>query len=129
MADDKRQDDDRAGRGPFSEGDLARRLDHLSRALDEEKRERLQAAETKPAGRSEYALAFRLASEFVAGVLVGAVIGWALDRLAGTSPWGLIVFLLLGVAAGTFNVLRAAGGFSPSGSGHDDGSGGRDTPR
>src|SRR5215475_11617872 len=45
----------------------------------------------------------------VAGVLVGAAIGWLLDRWLGISPWGLIVFLLLGFAAGVLNVMRAAG--------------------
>ena len=32
-----------------------------------------------------------------------------IDRLAGTSPWGLLVFLLLGFAAGVLNLIRAAG--------------------
>ena len=45
----------------------------------------------------------------VAGVLVGAFIGWALDKWLGISPWGMIVFLLLGFAAGVINVMRAAG--------------------
>ena len=49
----------------------------------------------------------RLASEFIAGILVGIGLGWGLDRLAGTSPWGLIGFLLLGFVAGVFNVVRA----------------------
>jgi ATP synthase protein I len=53
--------------------------------------------------------ALRLSSEFIAGVVVGAVLGWFIDRLAGTSPWGLIVFLLLGFVAGVLNVLRSAG--------------------
>ena len=35
--------------------------------------------------------------------------GWAFDKGLGTSPWGLIVCLLLGFAAGVFNVLRSAG--------------------
>jgi ATP synthase protein I len=39
--------------------------------------------------------------------LVGAAIGWALDKLLGITPWGLIVFLLLGFAAGVVNVVRA----------------------
>ena len=56
-----------------------------------------------------FARGFRLSTELVAGVLVGAAIGWGLDRLAGISPWGLIVFVLLGFAAGVLNVMRAAG--------------------
>ena len=57
---------------------------------------------------------FRLSAELVAGVLVGALIGWFLDRLTGLSPWGMIVFLLLGFAAGVLNVMRAAGVVGPS---------------
>ena len=55
------------------------------------------------------ALGFRLSSELVAGVVVGAAIGWGFDRLLSTSPFGLIVFLLLGFIAGVVNVVRTAG--------------------
>jgi ATP synthase protein I len=58
---------------------------------------------------SAMARGFRLSSELVAGVVVGAVIGWGFDRLLSTSPWGLIVFFLLGFAAGVVNVMRSAG--------------------
>lgn len=63
-----------------------------------------------------YALGFRLSSELVAGVLAGAGIGWVLDRVLGISPWGLIVFLLLGFVAGVVNVIRAAGAGRGAGS-------------
>jgi ATP synthase protein I len=56
---------------------------------------------------SGLARGLRLSTELVAGVLVGAGIGWGLDRWLGISPWGLIVFLLLGFAAGVVNVVRA----------------------
>jgi ATP synthase protein I len=58
---------------------------------------------------SAMAVGLRLSSELVAGVIVGALIGWGIDRLLSTSPWGLIVFLLLGFTAGVFNVVRSAG--------------------
>ena len=61
------------------------------------------------ADASGFARGFRLSTELVAGVLVGAGIGWLLDRWLGTTPWGLMVFLLLGFAAGVLNVMRAAG--------------------
>ena len=55
------------------------------------------------------ALGFRLSSELVAGVVVGAGIGWGFDRLLSTSPSGLIVFLLLGFVAGVVNVMQIGG--------------------
>jgi ATP synthase protein I len=58
---------------------------------------------------SAMALGFRLSSELIAGVIVGALIGWGIDRLLSTSPWGLIVFVLLGFTAGVVNVVRSAG--------------------
>jgi ATP synthase protein I len=58
---------------------------------------------------SAMAVGLRLSSELVAGVLVGAALGWGFDRLLSTSPWGFIVFLLLGFTAGVINVMRAAG--------------------
>ena len=58
---------------------------------------------------SAMARGFRLSSELIAGVVVGAAIGWGLDRLLSTSPWGLIVFVLLGFTAGVVNVVRSAG--------------------
>ena len=71
--------------------------------------------EASTSGPSAIGRAFRMSSEFVAGVIAGGGLGWLLDRLLGTSPWGLIVFLLLGFAAGTFNVVRAAGATTTSG--------------
>jgi ATP synthase protein I len=57
----------------------------------------------------------KLASEFVAGVLAGAGIGYLLDRIAGTQPFGLVFFLLLGFVAGVLNVLRSIGKAPQSG--------------
>jgi len=65
--------------------------------------------EPPAADPSAIARGFRLSSELVAGVLVGAAIGWALDHWLGISPWGMIVFVLLGFVAGVLNVMRSAG--------------------
>jgi ATP synthase protein I len=58
---------------------------------------------------SAMALGFRLSSELIAGVVVGALLGWGFDRLLSTSPFGFIVFVLLGFVAGVVNVVRSAG--------------------
>jgi ATP synthase protein I len=65
-------------------------------------------ARSGPAGdKAGMAMGMRLSAELLAGVLVGLGVGWALDRWLGTRPWLLLVFLLLGTAAGILNVIRA----------------------
>ena len=51
---------------------------------------------------------FRVMSEFVAAVAVGGLIGWQCDRWFGTSPILLILFLIMGTAAGFWTVYRIA---------------------
>ena len=52
--------------------------------------------------------AFRMASEFVAAVIVATALGLALDAFLGTRPIMMIVLMMLGFAAGVLNVTRAA---------------------
>ncbi|MBO6508592.1 MAG: AtpZ/AtpI family protein [Roseibium sp.] len=92
-----------------SEAGLSERRAQLNRKLDDRRVEEEKAARKSQSNSSGYAQAMKLSSEFIAGVLVGAGIGWVADQWFGTSPLGLIVFLLLGFAAGVLNVLRSAG--------------------
>ena len=59
--------------------------------------------------RKEMSKGLKLSSEFMAAIFAGFMIGYLLDRFAGTGPWGLIVFILLGFCAGVLNVLRSVG--------------------
>ena len=53
-------------------------------------------------------MAWRMTLELVVGGMVGAAMGWGLDALFGTLPVFLIVFILLGFAAGIRTVMRSA---------------------
>ena len=55
---------------------------------------------------SAMSLGLRAGSEFVSAVIIGLGIGWVLDRTLHTNPAFLIVFFLIGVAAGVWNVIR-----------------------
>lgn len=93
------------------EARLTARLGALNAELESRREEVAAQSATVPAptGRAGQGMALRLATEFVAGILVGGAIGWFFDGWLGTSPWGLIVFLLAGFAAGVLNALRTAG--------------------
>ncbi len=110
--------------GPARDSELSGRLRDLDRRLDESRAARQTDAPSPiEPPRQGYGLAMRLGADFVAGVVVGAAIGWGVDRLFGTTPWGLIVFLLLGFGAGILSVLRSAGLVAPGPPGPDDASG------
>jgi ATP synthase protein I len=55
---------------------------------------------------SALSLGLRVGMELVAAMVMGVAIGWGLDRLLGTRPVFLGVFILIGGAAGVLNVWR-----------------------
>ena len=91
------------------EAALSARLQRLGERLarDEATRSSGGAAEDRATTASGYAKGLRLSSELVAGVVVGAGLGLLIDHWLKSSPWGLIVFGMLGFAAGVLNVVRA----------------------
>ncbi|HLL27926.1 MAG TPA: AtpZ/AtpI family protein [Xanthobacteraceae bacterium] len=114
-------------RSPDEEAALSARLKRLGERIHEagERRQHdaaeLREDEMRRQGESSnLAKALRLSSEFVAGIVLGGLIGWGIDHFAGSSPWGLIVFLLLGFAAGTLNAMRSAGLVAERGTGKKD---------
>ncbi|MCX8500284.1 MAG: AtpZ/AtpI family protein [Alphaproteobacteria bacterium] len=56
-------------------------------------------------------IGFRVASDLLAGVLVGLGIGWLLDSWLGTRPWFMIGFFFLGSLAGMLNIWRLLNGY------------------
>jgi len=53
-------------------------------------------------------IALRMASEFASAIGVGVFLGFGVDAVFKTAPWGLVIGLPLGFAAGILNVVRAA---------------------
>ncbi|HEY0848751.1 MAG TPA: AtpZ/AtpI family protein [Bradyrhizobium sp.] len=112
----KDTDDKASGeRTSSDEAALSARLGSLNQRLSEIRDNR--KVETDQSGTesgnsaaraSAMARGFQLSSELIAGVVVGAALGWGFDKLLSTSPFGLIVFFLLGFVAGVVNVVRSA---------------------
>lgn len=84
--------------------DLGSRLDKLQAS---------QAVRYKKPPPSQLGIAGRFATELVAALIVGGGLGWGIDWLFGrflfnTFPVFMILFVVLGAAAGILNVMRAA---------------------
>jgi ATP synthase protein I len=77
-----------------------------ARAAREAERPAPAANSHRPQGDSGTSLAMQAGSEFISAIVVGAGIGWGLDRLLGANPLFLIMFFFIGVAAGVWNVIR-----------------------
>jgi ATP synthase protein I len=109
---------DTTSRGDDMETGRSESLEARRERLDVELNARRKVEPDANANREAskgYALAVKLSSEFIAGVVVGVLLGFVFDRFLGTSPWGLIVFLLLGFCAGVLNVLRSIGAVAQPG--------------
>ena len=85
--------------------DLSKRIAEFESRQQEKRRYRKAKL---PSGGM--ALAGRVTTELVAGVVVGTFVGWAFDNWLGTAPTLMVVFFFLGSAAGMMNVWRALTG-------------------
>lgn len=85
-------------------------LKKLGERIQDLNKKEASARKDKPESDFAYAskAGFRVGTELLSGVLVGAAIGYFLDRALETKPLLLIVFLFAGGAAGILNVYRFA---------------------
>ena len=92
------------GPDPLGQDARLRSLDERLKAAQNDEAHRTGAS--RPAGDGGYNLGSRVLAELVGGMVGGALIGWVLDRLFGTSPWFLLGLLFLGIAAAFRNIIR-----------------------
>lgn len=87
---------------------LRKRLDALKAELGTVQQEEMDKAAKADQHRDSGAIGkgIRAGSELLAGVLVGGGIGYFLDSHTGLSPLFLVAFVLIGMAAGFWNVYR-----------------------
>lgn len=81
---------------------LEKRLKAAREREEERNRPKVQGTD------ANYRSGNRVLADLLGGILGGSVIGWAIDALAGTLPWGLLVGLFLGIGVAFRNIIRSA---------------------
>lgn len=97
-----------AERPPDGEGGKSARLAALEKRISEARDGQEPETRADKEKYSAMSLAWRITMELVMSIMIGGAMGWGLDSLFGTLPLLLIVFTLLGFAAGVRTVMRSA---------------------
>ena len=87
----------------LDKNDLGKRIEQAQKTY-KAKTER----KAKPGAHSGYGTGWKMVLELLGGVLVGMLFGRAFDLVAHTDPWGLLIMLALGFAAGLRMMFRTA---------------------
>ncbi len=94
---------------PEEKAAFEKRIAGLDKRLgDVKSRDASEAKASRDRRSSSRGMAYglRMASELVAAVLVGGLIGYGLDYWLGTKPWLFLIMFIIGFAAGVRNVMR-----------------------
>lgn len=85
------------------------RIDALEARLKaaKEREEERTGSQVKGAD-ANYRSGNRVLADLIGGILGGCVIGWAVDAIFDTTPWGLLVGLFLGIGVAFRNIIVAA---------------------
>ena len=98
--------DEKPAREPIAED---ARIDALEARLKAAKEREVERNRSQVKGvDANYRSGNRVLTDLLGGILGGLVIGGSIDYFAGTSPWGLLVMLFLGIAVAFRNIIRAA---------------------
>ncbi|HKR91577.1 AtpZ/AtpI family protein [Novosphingobium sp.] len=97
--------DEPPARDPVGEDARMDALDERLKALREREEKRNRPAAGMETDES-YRVGNRVLSELLGGIAGGLFLGWVIDHFAGTSPWGLLVMLFLGIGVAFRNIIR-----------------------
>lgn len=83
-------------------------IDALGTRLDAAKSKYAPQAPDEKVDGSMLGAAWRMSTELVVSVMVGLGLGYGIDTVLGSKPWGMLVGLCFGFAAGIMTVLRGS---------------------
>ena len=97
--------DEQPARDPLGEDARIDALDQRLKAAREREEERNRPVMGGEAD-ANYRMGNRVLAELIGGIGGGAFIGWGIDHFAGTSPWGLLAVMFLGIIVAFRSIIR-----------------------
>ena len=55
-----------------------------------------------------YSIGLKISLDFISSIIVGALIGYGLDKIFSTKPVFFIIFLILGIITGFYSLFKTA---------------------
>ena len=95
-------------------------LRRLQDRLDTLTAERTPKGSAEKSADSSMGDGYRLIGEVIGGVLGGLGLGWVVDHVAHTTPFGMVIGLLLGTAASAYAAMKSAGRMGRRGTKNED---------
>lgn len=99
--------EDGTGQDPIGQDVRLTSLDQRLKAASDAEKIRTGTTQRKP-GKG-YSQGSRVLTELIAGPVGGALMGLLLDRWLGTSPWLLLVMMVLGIVVAFRNIVKISG--------------------
>ena len=105
--------DDKSAREPIPED---ARIDALEQRLKaaREREEKRNPSKTQSKSDADYSAGNRVLADLLGGLLGGGLLGFGVDAIFGTTPWGLLVGLFLGIGVAFRNIFRMTKTTPPS---------------
>ena len=85
-------------------------LDREEREFEQDKKDGFYQPDPNPESQAEAnrksGLAYGAVTALIGAILLILAVGWMVDRVAGTSPWGIVVGIILGAVIGFYQFIR-----------------------
>ena len=84
--------------------------DEEDKEFEQDKKDGFYQPDSQPESEAESnrksGLAYGAVTALIASILIFMGIGWAIDKYLNTSPWGIVVGIILGAIVGFYQFVR-----------------------
>jgi F0F1-type ATP synthase assembly protein I len=85
-------------------------LDQAEKEFEQDKEDGFYQPEPHPESQAEAnlksGLAYGAVTLLIGSILIFLAIGWGIDKFFNTSPWGIVVGIILGAIVGFYQFIR-----------------------